>query len=297
MSAHKAGRVKMSGLANTEMINANELLRAACCNLGESFTTNPSVDVNYADAATGAQQIKLLGLSGTYVQMLTENIPNYRGAAGLPGGDNAHLRKNMYESLVEHYEVLMRSVTHNVGGIRVNLTDSARDRHNKSVPRQLQHESVEWLAKQLRQSDWLNNRRLISTLPLAQPPAATMLAKIASDLVKRSSKIVLSSLLSEDPYTLSDYTNDLYTLFFDVPNLSDADKIFQRALLRSITEEENKNLEKGSDISYISEEAGAWRLLQERILELSDKRKKGAKDKPHWTMIHSLIYPHLAPDA
>ena len=61
--------------------------------------------------------------------------------------------------------------------------------------------------------------------------------------------------------------------------------------------EENKNLEKGSDISYISEEAGAWRLLQERILELSDKRKKGAKDKPHWTMIHSLIYPHLAPDA
>ena len=43
--------------------------------------TNPSVDVSYSDAATGAKQIKLLGLSGTYVQMLTENIPNYRGAA------------------------------------------------------------------------------------------------------------------------------------------------------------------------------------------------------------------------
>ena len=55
--------------------------RAACCNLGESFVTNPSVDVSYSDAATGAKQIKLLGLSGTYVQMLTENIPNYRGAA------------------------------------------------------------------------------------------------------------------------------------------------------------------------------------------------------------------------
>lgn len=58
-----------------------ELSRAACCNLGESFVTNPSVDVSYSDAATGAKQIKLLGLSGTYVQMLTENIPNYRGAA------------------------------------------------------------------------------------------------------------------------------------------------------------------------------------------------------------------------
>lgn len=43
--------------------------------------TNPSVDVSYSDAATGAKQIKLLGLSGTYVQMMTENIPNFRGAA------------------------------------------------------------------------------------------------------------------------------------------------------------------------------------------------------------------------
>ena len=66
---------------NTEIIGKGQLIRAACCNLGESFTTNPSVDVSYSDAATGARQIKLLGLSGTYVQMLTENIPNLRGAA------------------------------------------------------------------------------------------------------------------------------------------------------------------------------------------------------------------------
>lgn len=75
-------RLKASHLtSNTEIIGQQQLVRAACCNLGESFTTNPSVDVNYSDAATGAQQIKLLGLSGTYVQMLTENVPNLRGAA------------------------------------------------------------------------------------------------------------------------------------------------------------------------------------------------------------------------
>ena len=119
VSAHKAGRVKTSGLGNTEMINASELLRAACCNLGESFTTNPSVDVNYADAATGAQQIKLLGLSGTYVQMLTENIPNYRGAAApfslgyIPGpwmqsiqvSKGASSVKNGYESITGQINV------------------------------------------------------------------------------------------------------------------------------------------------------------------------------------------------
>lgn len=78
----RRNRLKAQHLtSNTEIIGQQQLVRAACCNLGESFVANPSVDVNYSDAATGARQIKLLGLSGTYVQMLTENIPNYRGAA------------------------------------------------------------------------------------------------------------------------------------------------------------------------------------------------------------------------
>ena len=66
---------------NTQVLSMHELTKAACCNLGESFVTNPSVDVNYSDAATGARQIRLLGLAGTYVQMLTENMPNFRIAA------------------------------------------------------------------------------------------------------------------------------------------------------------------------------------------------------------------------
>lgn len=70
-----------NSVMNEDIISSDELCRAACCNLGESFVTNPSVDVSYSDAATGAKQIKLLGLSGTYVQMLTENIPNFRGTA------------------------------------------------------------------------------------------------------------------------------------------------------------------------------------------------------------------------
>ena len=77
----RSGVLRLQKIDNATLITGQELLKAACCNLGESFTTNPSVDVNYSDAATGAKQIKLLGLSGTYVQMLTENQPNFRGAA------------------------------------------------------------------------------------------------------------------------------------------------------------------------------------------------------------------------
>ena len=79
--ARKAGTSRLAGAVNGIAVNKDELFKAACCNLGESFTTNPSVDVAYNDATTGARQIILLGLSGTYVQMLTENLPNFRGAA------------------------------------------------------------------------------------------------------------------------------------------------------------------------------------------------------------------------
>lgn len=72
-------------ILQTEKITGDELCKAACCNLSESFETNPSVDVSYSDAATGAKQIKMLGLSGAYVQMLTENIPNLRGISSAYG--------------------------------------------------------------------------------------------------------------------------------------------------------------------------------------------------------------------
>lgn len=65
----------------TERIGGAELHKAACCNLAESFETNPSVDVSYSDAVSGAKQIRLLGLDGIYSQLQTENIANFRGLA------------------------------------------------------------------------------------------------------------------------------------------------------------------------------------------------------------------------
>ena len=107
---------------NLTLITAAELTRAACCNLGESFTTNPSVDVSYSDASTGARQIRLLGLAGTYVQMLTENVPNFRGAASPFGlgyiagpwmqsisvSKGASSVKNGYESITGQINIEMK---------------------------------------------------------------------------------------------------------------------------------------------------------------------------------------------
>lgn len=66
---------------NIMTVSSDELLKAACCNLAESFETNPSIDVNFADAVSGTRQIKMLGLTTPYILIATENIPSIRGAA------------------------------------------------------------------------------------------------------------------------------------------------------------------------------------------------------------------------
>jgi len=69
----------------TEILGEQELFKAACCNLSESFETSPSVDVSFTDALTGTRQIQMLGLAGQYTQISQENMPSVRGLAAIYG--------------------------------------------------------------------------------------------------------------------------------------------------------------------------------------------------------------------
>ena len=85
-SVYVTGRQEANFLSKTasiktEVISAAGLCKMACCSLAESFESSPSVSVGYSDAVTGAKQIKLLGLSGSYTQMLDETRPVMRGLA------------------------------------------------------------------------------------------------------------------------------------------------------------------------------------------------------------------------
>ncbi|MFZ6727986.1 TonB-dependent receptor [Alistipes dispar] len=71
--------VKRDGIVKGEMISFAGLCKMACCNLAESFENSASVTVGYSDAISGARQIKMLGLAGTYTQILDENRPIMRG--------------------------------------------------------------------------------------------------------------------------------------------------------------------------------------------------------------------------
>ena len=67
--------------ANVQVISARDLTKSACCNLAESFETNASVEVTTSDAVSGAKQIQLLGLDGSYSLLTVDNQPALRGLA------------------------------------------------------------------------------------------------------------------------------------------------------------------------------------------------------------------------
>ena len=103
-------------------VDGKELERCACCNLSESFETNASVDVAYADAVSGVKQIQLLGLSGRYSQIAIANIPVLRGAEsafgmeyipgtwmeGLQISKGAAAVKNGYESMTGQINIQLK---------------------------------------------------------------------------------------------------------------------------------------------------------------------------------------------
>ena len=153
----------------TQVMTGTELLKAACCNLSESFETNPSVDVSYNDAVTGSKQIQLLGLSGNYTQLTVENLPGPRGLAtplGLnsiagPWIESIQLTKgvgsvaNGFESIAGQINVELKkpeTAEQFLGNVYVN--DLGKTDLNVNLSTKL---NTKWATALLLHDDFLNN--------------------------------------------------------------------------------------------------------------------------------------------
>lgn len=108
---------------NVQRLDSRELRKAACCNLSESFETNASIDASFTDAVSGTRQIRMLGLSGRYSQILKDNVPNIRGLntvyglGYIPGDwiDDIHISKGAgsvtsgFESMTGEINVALKN--------------------------------------------------------------------------------------------------------------------------------------------------------------------------------------------
>ncbi|MDI3320020.1 TonB-dependent receptor domain-containing protein [Pinibacter soli] len=170
-SRQRSTYLSMLSPIRTEVITGKELLKAACCNLSESFETNPSVDVSYNDAVTGSKQIQLLGLSGNYTQLTVENLPGPRGIAtplGLnsiagPWVESIQLTKgigsvaNGYESIAGQINVELKKPESEHLYANVYVNDFGKTDLNLNLSQRI---NKKWGTALLLHDDFLANKNL-----------------------------------------------------------------------------------------------------------------------------------------
>ncbi len=76
-------------VAKVEVIGVREIQRAACCSLAGCFSTNSNVEANVTNVVTDAKELRILGLSGVYNQVLVDGVPLIQGLA-YPYGPNSY---------------------------------------------------------------------------------------------------------------------------------------------------------------------------------------------------------------
>lgn len=66
-------------VVKTEVLSQNEFKKASCCDLSGCFGSNSSVEVAVTDIVTNTKEMQILGLDGSYTQILMDGIPNMSG--------------------------------------------------------------------------------------------------------------------------------------------------------------------------------------------------------------------------
>jgi outer membrane receptor for ferrienterochelin and colicins len=112
VSGQRAG-VIISNLssAKTEQLTQTELGKAACCDLAGCFETQSSVQPQTTNVITNSKELRILGLSGVYNQVLIDGFPMIQGLSytygisSIPGTlvDNIFISKGA-NSVVQGFE-------------------------------------------------------------------------------------------------------------------------------------------------------------------------------------------------
>lgn len=234
----------------------------------------------------------------------------------LDGGEKAGQRREMYKAVLKHYKTLLKNALYNVGGIQLSFAkEGTGGKTFKSLPYDRQKQAMEWVARQLHQSSWIDKRELTANFEPSVDVSAEVLAELSEVFSEVSENVVLSShLATEKPYTLQDFSDDIYNLYFDLSTaksgISLTDKVLQRSIVKALLDVLGNDSQTdayvfddaaptsfaldGGDgyirnisVSTISEQKSYILTLLRRIDELAKTNMKKApkEDQPHWSLM------------
>ncbi|MFR4036763.1 MAG: zinc-dependent metalloprotease [Butyricimonas faecalis] len=154
-------------------------------------------------------------------------------------------RRSLYVQMVNQYYRYIRNVIYNIGGIYLSdAKESLSPERFRPVEREKQKAAVAWTLQQLRDCEWLDNQVLLKKFPLGIMSSPVVVEAVGKQLMAASRRVALAASLSDEPYSMEEYFDDLYRGIWDSAlenrKLTTGDMILQRLLLDQLNEQMRK---------------------------------------------------------
>lgn len=204
-------------------------------------------------------------------------------ATWLKGQEKTQLKGELYKALTEQYRTIVKNNLYYVGGVKLNhVLNGSRNNNYEVLDRDMQRKAFSWVAAELLGCEWLNEKSVTKDLDAKQEATIDIADFFADQIAKLYKKVEFAnSLQSSRPYTMGDFTSDIFTLYFEKPSQKPLGKTtarLQEALAKKIAETADTD---HPAYYLLSKRIGAW-------AEAKADKSENYDDKIHWTQL-SLV--------
>lgn len=198
----------------------------------------------------------------------------------LKGKEKTQLKEEIYKALIEQYKTLVKNNLYYVGGVKLNhVLNGSTNKSYEVLDNNLQKSAFNWVAKELLNCQWLNEKSVTQDFDATQEASTGVADFFADEIVKLYKKVEFANSLNTDkPYTLGDFTDNIFRVYFEQPATKSSDKTVARLQLSLA-----KKIAEAADNEHpayflLSKKIGAWASAN------ADKATN-ADDKIRWTQL------------
>lgn len=198
----------------------------------------------------------------------------------LKGKEKTQLKEEIYKALIEQYKTLVKNNLYYVGGVKLNhVLNGSTNKSYEVLDYNLQKSAFNWVAKELLNCQWLNEKSVTQDFDATQEASISVADFFADEIAKLYKKVEFANSLNTDkPYTLGDFTDNIFRVYFEQPATKSSDKTVARLQLSLA-----KKIAEAADNEHpayflLSKKIGAWASAN------ADKATN-ADDKIRWTQL------------
>lgn len=198
----------------------------------------------------------------------------------LKGKEKTQLKEEIYKALVEQYKTLVKNNLYYVGGVKLNhVLNGSTNKSYEVLDYNLQKSAFNWVAKELLNCQWLNEKSVTQDFDATREASTGVADFFADEIAKLYKKVEFANSLNTDkPYTLGDFTDNIFRVYFEQPANKSSDKTVARLQLSLA-----KKIAEAADNEHpayflLSKKIGAWASAN------ADKATN-ADDKIRWTQL------------